>query len=431
MNKTLSILFVIVLLGAAAMAARAQQREKLTLQEAVKLALQNSPDLKLARAQYNVALGDVGVDRAAFLPNVYTGSGAVYTYGFPSIPGAGPPAVFQLDYTESLFNPLLKAQQHAKEDEAKNRAVEMRKTRSDVMVRTALDYLELAKVRHALDLIHAEQASAEKVLEVTRQQIAANQALPIDETRRQLDIARLESQALQTEDREQTLSEQLRVLTGLPEGQPLVLDAQEPDFSTSLQEKQLVDLGMQNDPAIEEAENERAARQKLLHGAKMSYWPTVDLVAQYNVFSRLNNYDLFYKTFYRNSVNAGVEVTIPLFAAKTSATVALAKSELKSAEISLGNQLRQSNLDMEQKYRHLRELKSGDDVARLDLQLAQQDLQMQQAMLQQGKATLADVEQSQINENQKWLAFLDANFALQQGQLSVLEATGQLARVFP
>lgn len=430
MNKTVSSLFVLLLL-AAAMPARAQQNEKLTLQQAVKLALQNSPDLKLARAQYNVALGDAGVDRAAFRPNVYTGSGAVYTYGFPSIPGAGPPAIFQLDYTESLFNPLLKAQQHAKEDEAKNRAVEMRKTRNDVIVRTALDYLELAKVRHALDLIHSEQASAEKVLEITRRQIAANHALPIDETRRQLDIARLQDQALKTEDREQTLAGQLRTLTGIPDGQALDLDAQQPDFSTQLQESDLVNLGIQNDPATEEARNERAARQQLLHGARMSYWPTVDAVAQYNIFSKLNNYDLFYKTFYRNSLNAGVTVTIPLFAAKTSATVALAKSELASAEISLGNQRKQSSLDIQQKYRTLRELKSGDDVARLDLQLAQESLQMQQALLQQGKATLADVEQSQIDENQKWLAFLDATFALQQGQLSLLEATGQLAKVFP
>ena len=76
----------------AAVPARAQDADKLTLHQAVTLALQNSRDVKLAQVQYNVALGEVGVDRAAFMPNLYTGSGAAYTHGFPSLPGGQAPA---------------------------------------------------------------------------------------------------------------------------------------------------------------------------------------------------------------------------------------------------------------------------------------------------------------------------------------------------
>src|SRR6202035_5057868 len=90
---------------------RAQDAEKLTMRQAVTLALQNSRDLALARVQYTVALNEAGVDRAAFLPNLYTGSGAAYTYGFPSV-GGSPPAVFQMSYNQAVFNPLLKGQQH-------------------------------------------------------------------------------------------------------------------------------------------------------------------------------------------------------------------------------------------------------------------------------------------------------------------------------
>src|SRR5580693_7119620 len=105
-------------LGAAS--AFAQDTNTVTLRQAVTLALQNSRDLKLARVQYNVALNEAGVDRAAFRPNLYTGSGAAYTYGFPSLPGASAPAVFQMDYTQSIFNPLLKGEQRAAEERAKN-----------------------------------------------------------------------------------------------------------------------------------------------------------------------------------------------------------------------------------------------------------------------------------------------------------------------
>ena len=125
----------------------------MTLRQAVTLALQNSRDLKLARLQYTVALNEAGVDRAAFRPNLYTGAGYVYTYGFPALPGGGPPSLFQLDYTQSIFNPLLKGQQKAAEDRAKNQKLEIDRMQDDVIVRTATAYLELAKVRHSLELI--------------------------------------------------------------------------------------------------------------------------------------------------------------------------------------------------------------------------------------------------------------------------------------
>src|SRR5271163_4631897 len=119
-NKNARYLAVLAcFLGVAgAPAARAQDAETMTLRSAVTLALENSPDLKLARVQYTVALKEAGLDRAAFLPNLYTGSGAAYSYGFPALPGGNAPAVFQLSYTQSLFDPFLKGQQHAAEERA-------------------------------------------------------------------------------------------------------------------------------------------------------------------------------------------------------------------------------------------------------------------------------------------------------------------------
>ena len=38
-------------------------------------------------------------------------------------------------------------------------------------------------------------------------------------------------------------------------------------------------------------------------------------------------------------------------------------------------------------------------------------------------------EAAHIEENDKWLGFLDANYARQQSQLELLRTTGQLAQV--
>ncbi len=418
---------------------RGQDASTLTLRQAVTLALQNSRDVKLAQVQYNVALGEARVSRAAFLPNLYTGSGAAYTHGFPSLPGGQAPAVFEMDYTQSVFDPVLKAQQHAAEERAQNQKIELDRTRDAVIVRAATAYLELAKVRHSLDLMRSEQASGERILQVVRERVAANQELPMEGTRSQLALARIQERIVQVEDREEMLDQQIRDLTAIPDSQSLQVEAEDPAFTAQLatdvaavqSESQMVSLAVQNDRTVAEAEHERKAREDIFRGARLSYWPSVALVGQYDILSKFNNYGEFYKTFERNNVNVGVQVTIPIFAAKTSANVALAKSQLAEAQLNLGNKRQEVRLDVQKKARGVRELDASREVARLDLQLAQETVQVEQAKFDQGRITLQEIEQARLDENDKWVAFLDADFARQQAQLTLLEATGQLAKVLP
>jgi outer membrane protein len=412
-----------------AAAVRAQDVEKLTLRQAVSLALENSPDLKLARVQYNVASAEVRKNRAAFLPNLYTGSGAAYTYGFPALPGGNAPALFEMDYTQAIFNPWLKGQQHAAEERAKNQEIEMDRTRDDIIFRTATAYLDLAKARHSLDLMRNEQVSAEKILEVTRERAQANQELPIEITRSQLALARIQERVITLEDSNETLEQQLRELTGIPENQAFEVDTEEPSFATDQQEAAMESLALQSDTTVIEAENERAAREHILKGARSSYWPTIDAVGEYTVLSKFNNYSEFYRAFQRNNFNVGLQITIPVFAAKTSASVALAKAQLDEAQLLVGAKRQQVRADVQQKSRAVRELDAGREVARLDLQLSQETLQAVQSRFDQGRATLADLEQARLDESDKWVAFLDADFARERAQLALLQVTGQLAKV--
>jgi len=428
--KNATIAVAIPILCLASLPARAQDPQPLTMHQAITLALQNSRDLKLARVQYNVAANEAGIDRADFRPNLYTGAGLAYTYGFPSLPGGGAPSVFQLDYEQHLFDPWLKGQQKAAEDRAKSQKLEVDHVRDNVIVRAATEYLELAKVQHSLDLMRSERTSAEKILEALRERVAANRELPIEVTRSQLALARVQERTVKLEDREETLEEELRDLTGIPDTQSIQAEQEEPSFAIDQPESDMETLALQNDPSVAEAENEREARQHVLRGAQLSFFPSIDIVGQYAILSKFNNYDEFYKNFQRNNLNVGVQITIPLFAAKTSANVALAKSQLDEADLLLGNKRQQVRLDVQQKARNVRELDATREVARLDLQLAQETLQQVQTKFDQQNATLQQVEQARLDESDKWVAFLDADFARQQAQLDLLEATGQLAKVF-
>jgi len=63
------------------------------------------------------------------------------------------------------------------------------------------------------------------------------------------------------------------------------------------------------------------------------------------------------------------------------------------------------------------------------LQLAQEGLRVLQAQFDQGRATLKDLESAHLDENDKWLAYLDANYARQQAQLELLQVTGGVSKI--
>jgi len=428
--RTLAATVAFATAALSASPAQAQGAEKLTLRQAITLAIQNSREIALARMQYTVAMNIAGVDRAEFRPNLYTGSGAAYTSGFPSTVGGQAPSIFSLSYTQSIFNLPLKGQLKAAEDRAASQKIELDRTRDAVIVRTADTYLELAKVRNSLELLRGEGASAEKIAEVTRERAEAGQELPIEITRGQLTLARIRQRIIHLEGRDAILAQQLQNLTGIPEQQSIEVEHTETSFTVDQQESEMIAVALKSSPFVTEAEKERDARQKLLKGAKDELWPTVSLVGLYQVLGKFNNYKEFFSHFERNNITIGVDVHVPVFSSKTFADIRLAQSQLNEAELVLGNKRQEVRADVLQKARDVRELDATHEVARLDLQLAQESLQIIQTKFDEGRATLRDIEQARLEENDKWVAFLDAEFARQQGQLSLLQATGELAKVF-
>jgi outer membrane protein len=404
--------------------------EDLTLKRAVALALQNSHEIELARLQYTVALNQSTLDRAEFRPNIYTGAGAIYTNGIPQTPGGTAPSVFSISYTQQVFNPLLRGQFRADQDLAKNRQLEIDRTRDMVIVRTATTYLDLAKVRHALEVLRTESTSAQKILDYTRERAGSGLELPLEVTRGELTMAKIEHQILQLEGRDDVLTEQLRSQLAFSDSRAIVVAPEELPASAQESIAELETRALQTSIDVREAENQRSARQHLVKGARQSYWPTAQLIGEYSLLARYNDYDKFYKTFQRNNINVGLQVQIPIFAAKTSAAVALAKSELAEADAAVGSKRQEIRLDVRQKARDVRELDAGREVARLDLKLAQETLAITQTRFDQGQSSLRDLENDRLTESEKWVEFLNADFARKQGQLSLLQATGQLAQVF-
>jgi outer membrane protein len=402
----------------------------LTLKRAIELALQNSKDIQVARLQASIADRSAMITKSQFLPNLYAGSGAGYTYGIPETPGGRAPALFNVTYTEQVFNEPLRGQAKELQEQAKSQKILLEDTRNSVIARTAAAYLELVMVRHSLDLLRKEQDSADKILSVTKEREGEGFELPVEVTKSQLTKARVVQRILQLEGREDELAVFLRSQTGLAEDTALDVAPEDLPGEAEQEGANLVAMAMESNTSLLADQAEVRAKEFRLIGEKRAYYPTLEFVGVYSLLAQFNNYDQFFKTFQRNNFNAGVQMQVPIFSAQTKANIALAQVNLDVARNNLANKKTEVSAAVRQKTRHVRERDAAKEVARLELQLAQQDVAVLQSQFGEGKVNLREVERARLEENERWMAYLDANFQRQQAQLDLLQTAGQLDKVW-
>jgi outer membrane protein TolC len=402
----------------------------LTLKSAIEMALRNSRDIQVAKLQASVAEHASQVSKAEFLPNLYAGSGAGYTYGIPETPGGRAPSLFNFTYTEQIYNEPLRGQGKELEEQARSQRILLEDVKNGVVLRTAMAYLELAKVRHSLELLRAEQESADKILQVTQERQGEGYELPVEVTKAQLTKAQVTQRILQLEGREDELEVFLQGQLGLEQEQAIEVTPEELPGEAEQEGANLVAMAMHNNAGLMLAESDVRAKEFRLKGEKRGNLPTIEAVSTYSLLASFNNYSEFYKKFQKNNFNAGVQVQVPLFSAKTREDIGLAQINLQASQAALASKKTQVSAEVRQKTRHLRERDAAKEVARLELQLAQQDISVLQEQYTEGKVNLRELERARLNENEKWMAFLDANFQRQQAQLDLLRTAGELDKVW-
>src|SRR6266404_1921640 len=420
---------IFLMVAAGAQETAAPQPVALTLKRAIELALQNSKDIQVAKIQASVADHAALISKAQFLPNIYAGSGAGYTYGIPETPGGRAPAIFNLTYTEQVFNEPLRGQGKEQQEQVRSQKIALEDMRNSVIVRTASGYLELVKVRHSAELLQKEQESAEKILGVVKERAGEGYELPVEVTRAQLTRAQVAQRLLQLQGRQDELEMFLRSQCGLAPEQQIEVTPEDLPGAAEQEGATLIASAMQNNTELRLAQSDVQAKEFRLTGEKRGYWPTLELVSVYSLLAKFNNYALYFNHFQRNNYNLGIQAQVPIFSPSAKANVALAQTNLLAAKASLSNKQDQVSAEVRRKTRRVSETDAGKEVARLELQLVQQDLAQLQARFEEGKVSVQEIEKVRLNENEKWMALLDATFQRQQAQLDLLKTAGQLDKV--
>ena len=402
------------------------QEGQLPFRTAIELALKNSTTTAIARADQERARAGYQQARDLFLPQVTLGSGLAFSYGFPLSLEGSAPSIFNVNTQQFLFN---RAQQQfvkaAKNERAATEALNADR-RNDVMMETAVDYMQLDLLQSSLNVQLEEQEFAARFEDIVNQRVQSGLDSQVDLNRAKLASAKVRLQLAQTKSAADQLRLRLSQLTGLPASAIQTSTETIPTLPPVPPDQDLIALALSRNPAVKTAS--LAAQTKMFHanGEEKQLYPSLDVVAQYSVLARYNNYDQFFRKFQRHNVTLGVAIRFPILNSSQKAAADAARADALKAQKEAQNTKDQVSSETLKLQRSVQELSAARDVSRLEHQLAETDVTATHEKIQSGAATLKDEQSSRITEHDRYVAYIDSTFQLDKTQVQLLRQTGEL-----
>jgi outer membrane protein TolC len=400
----------------------------MTLRQAVEMALKQNPDITLARLDEAKSRLAVLVARDPFTPHLIVGSGLAYSNGFPmSIQGSAP-SVVQANIVQDLFNRQQSLAIAQAKENARGAALAVTGKRDDMVFRTASLYLDAERAGRLGEFARKQADSLQKVLETVQTQVGEGRALPLAEKTAAATLAHARQAAEMLDDDAATAETALAMALGLS-AEDRVHPVAEPRTAPPLPKSQeeAIANALDANKDLRRMESAISAKELEKRGVKAQRLPRVDLVAQYALLAKFNNYAEFFSKYQENNEQIGMSFQFPFAVGPgVGAQVAQVESDIAHLKVDLNSARNRLRNDIEQAYRNVHKSETAAEVARLDLEVAREQLSVDLAQMQEGRVTLRQVEEARVAESDKWMAFYDAQYGLERARWSVLRLTGDL-----
>ncbi len=400
----------------------------MTLRQAVETALKQNPDITLARLDEARSRQGVLVARDPFTPHLIIGSGLAYSNGFPmSIEGSAP-SVIQANVVAEIFNRQQSLQVAQAKETARGAALAVTSKRDEVVFRTASLYQDAERSGRLREFASKEVESLRHVLETVQTQVREGRALPLAEKTVTANLAHARQAAELLDDDVAALETALAMGLGYSAEDrvhPVAEERRAPELPKSQEEA--INSALDANKDLRRLESQITAKELEKRGVKAQRLPHADLVAQYALLAKFNNYAQFFSKYQMNNEQIGMSFQIPFaIGPGVNAQVAQVESDIAHLKVELNNARNKMRSDMEQAFRDVHKSETAAEVARLDLDVAREQLSVDLAQMQEGRTPLRQVEEARVAENEKWIAFYDAQYGMEKARWSVLRLTGDL-----
>ena len=403
------------------------QATTVTIQEAVALALARSPDVLLAQAQVIRSREALRESRSLYHPEVYTGTGLAVNNGYPlSMEGAAP-SLFQVTAKQPFWSKKNSSLIHESEESGNASRFAEENARNLLASETALVYYRLHQSRKIVELTNAKLDTARKQQEQVETLLSAGRVLPVDGTLARTAALGAEQQMLVALEQAKLAEVELRELTAVTAPiQTVEPNIENPAFGLS--GETLYQQALECSPEIRQSEANVRAKEFHVKAEEGEKWPKANIIGEYALFSRQNNYQDYFNRFSRNNFVLGLSLQVPIFSgSRISSRVAQSRQAVSEERYRLESLKSDLKMSIERGLSALRIARGASEFARSDAKAAREIMEMNEVLLGAGRIGPKEMEDIRSQLQQKELALLEADQALFQRKMELLRALGTIS----
>ena len=419
--------------------------EPVSLKLVVELALTHATGAAIAAADEQHASASYRELRNDYVPQLSTGAGLGYSYGFPLALEGSAPSLFNITSQSALLNPALRAFVHAAKVDSTVASLKTKDERNQIIQDAALSYAELAKWEQRLIKLQETEEASKKMQSAVAERVKEGVDNELEDLKAGLSTARVRLRIAEARGAADVLREHLAKLTGLPAANIQTDPDSIPAPPAPPANEEPAKDAASSTPAVEAAVEHARAQYLRAQGEHKSLWPSIDFAGQYALLSRFNNFQNYYipsrpcvtplgeflcvaSSFQQNNATIGVSIRFPLFNAKQRSRAQAADAEAvkatKQAEAAR-NQVSEETLRLQ---RSVTQMLAARDVAQLEYEIAQKSLTAVQTRMDTGTSTLRDLDDARSQASERFITLQDVTFELERSQLGVLRSTGELEK---
>jgi outer membrane protein len=400
----------------------------LSMKQVLTRAVAQNPDVALARLDEQKALLGTKIARDPFSPKVFAGSGLAYSSGFPLSVNGAVPSIFQAQATQDVFNRQQSYVVAEAKENARGASFATASKRDEIAYRAAALYIDGDRAARLSQAAGKQIESLGKVVNTVRGRVEEGRELPIELKRANLELAKAKQRASSLADDAEYAQRSLAVLLGYSSDDLVKANDEEralpkvPD-----NEQAAIESALEGSHELKRLQSAMLAKGLEVKSANAARLPKLDLLAEYALLAKYNNYDKFFKAFQRNNAQLGVSFQVPiLVGSAVKANVAQAEADNAKLRIDMEGTRNRISLQVRQSYQDIRKADEAREVTQADLELARENLTVLLAQLNEGRVSLKQVEEARVQESNKWAEFYDAQFMAEKARLNLLRETGDL-----
>ena len=413
----------------------AAQQRILTLEECVRIAWGEQPQVAVAERNWRVALERVKSVRANLFPQFSAGyqfrrflsTRSIFQLGLTRV--VAEPTEFKessLSLSQLLFDtfqtPLQIRQAKAQANAA---SFTYERTKADIALQVAQQFFTVLQARAQVRLQERVLERARRLLEAAEAGFKAGTVARLDVLRAQVQVRTAEVDLLAAQNQERVAMLTLRNLMGV--GDDLVFDIAEPSEEPMAPLPSLTQLlaqAFRQRPEVQEAEWQRKSADAARQLARLAMMPTLTVNGSYNR----------YPTSSRNITKewaVNLVVSYPIFdGGRLRAELTTAELQREQAALTLRRTLNDIRLQVEQAYLNLQNACERLAAAQEAVKEASETARLTEEAYRAGVASLLDVLNAQVALAQAETQELQARYDLRRALFALRHAIGEITRYF-